>query len=163
MKSVFISISSYEMIYFVLNCGLHFFFADQWKSNRWPQAMGTVLRNQNKKEWRSSTSVPGAHLWASDPLSWVSSPLTDAEFKVSLLAKIRVKGHSSRIRSLGRVGPCLLNSWKITPWWDIFPCVKKVEFHRLQKQARSSARCSRLILKIHRKAGEERGVNIVMF
>ena len=116
-----------------------------------------------KKEWRSSTSVPGAHLWASDPLSWVSSPLTDAEFKVSLLAKIRVKGHSSRIRSLGRVGPCLLNSWKITPWWDIFPCVKKVEFHRLQKQARSSARCSRLILKIHRKAEEERGVNIVMF
>ena len=44
-----------------------------------------------------------------------------------------------------------------------FSLPEKVEFHRLQKQARSSGRCSRLILKIHRKAEEERGVNIVMF
>ena len=149
------------MIYFVFIS----FFADQINGRLagdhrpWAQWWEIHYR----REWRSSTSVLGAHLWASDPLSWVSSPLTDAEFKVSLLAKIRVKGHSNRIRSLGRVGPCLLNSWKITPWWDIFPYVKKVEFHRLQKRARSSARCSRLILKIHCKAGEERGVNIVMF
>ena len=114
-----------------------------------------------KKEWRSSTSVPGAHLWASDPLSWVSSPLTDAEFKVSLLAKIRVKGHSSRIRSLGRaLPPQFLEDNTMVRYFFLH---WKVEFHRLQKRARSSARCSRLILKIHRKAGEERGVNIVMF
>ena len=93
---------------------------------------------------------------------FLSSPLTEAEFKVSLLlAKIRVKGHSSRIRSLGRALPPQFSEENTMVRY--FSLLEKVEFHRLQKRARSSARCSRLILKIHRKAEEERGVNIVMF
>ena len=119
------------MIYFVLSCCIYFFFcgSDKWKCSRWPQAISIVLRNHNKKN-EDPQHLFLVHIceqatrWVELAARWL---MQSSKFHC-WLAKIRVKGHSSRIRSLGRALPCLLNSRKITPWWDIFPYLKKLSF-----------------------------------
>ena len=128
MKSVFWDswISSYEMIYFV-----YIFFADQINGilagdqRPWAECWEIIIKkNEHPQHLFLVHICEQATRWVELAARWL---MQSSKFHC-WLAKIRVKGHSSRIRSLGRALPGLLNSRKITPWWDIFPYLKKLSF-----------------------------------